>query len=245
MRVLFFSVVLFIVVDPAYAQELDLSQIIPEGNGTLSGRIIQGLVLLTILSIAPGLLVTTTSFTRFVIAFSFLRSGLGLQSTPSNLIVISLSIFMTYFVMAPVFEESWNEGVQPLIENRISQEEAIEKIVDPMKKFMLRHVREKDIALFIEFSRQTGKVDTTEAETSLRIVIPAFMISELRRGFEIGFLILLPFLVIDLVVATVTMSMGMLMLPPTVVALPFKVLFFVLIDGWNIIVGQLLNSVDF
>ncbi len=245
MRLLIFAIISLTTADVVQAQGLNLSDIIPDGGGTLSGRIIQGMVLLTVLSIAPGLLVTTTSFTRFVIAFSFLRSGLGLQSTPSNLIVISLSIFMTYFVMAPVFEKSWNDGVQPLIENKISQEEALEKISAPLKKFMLRHVRDKDIALFSDFSKRNELGDTEESEPGMRIVIPAFMISELRRGFEIGFLILLPFLVIDLVVATVTMAMGMLMLPPTVVSLPFKVLFFVLIDGWNIIVGQLLNSVDF
>jgi len=244
MRALLSIAVLLFAVDVVAAQELDLSGIIPEGSGTLSGRIIQGMLLLTVLSIAPGLLVTTTSFTRFVIAFSFLRSGLGLQSTPSNLIVISLSIFMTYFVMAPVFEKSWNEGVQPLIDNEISQEEALVKITTPLKQFMLRHVRDKDIALFSEFTRQNNLGTIEDGEPEMRVVIPAFMISELRRGFEIGFLILLPFLVIDLVVATVTMAMGMLMLPPTVVALPFKILFFVLIDGWNLIVGQLLNSVS-
>ena len=226
----------------ASAQEFPLSDVIPQGDGTFSGRLIQGLIALTILSIAPGLLITTTCFTRFIIAFSFLRSGLGLQSTPSNLIVISLSLFMTYFVMTPVFEQAWKDGVQPLIDNQISEEEAFEKVTDPLKEFMSQHIRDKDLELFEQF---VGKQlpEATSLEPELRTIIPAFLLSELRRGFEIGFLILLPFLIIDLVVSTVTMSMGMMMLPPTVVSLPFKVLFFVLIDGWHLIVGELLNSV--
>jgi len=224
------------------AQELKLSDIIPQSSGTYSGRIVQGLLLLSVLSIAPGLLVTMTSFTRFIIAFSFLRSGLGMQSTPSNLIVISLSLFMTYFVMSPVFEKSWNEGVQPLIENSITEEVAFDRITTPLKTFMLDHIREKDLQLFANFSNEAEISGTQLAEPSLRLVLPAFLLSELRRGFEIGFLILLPFLVIDLVVSVITMSMGMMMLPPTVVALPFKVLFFVLMDGWNLIVGELLKS---
>ena len=189
------------------------------------------------------MLITTTCFTRFIIAFSFLRSGLGLQSTPSNLIVISLAMFMTYFVMAPVFERSWNEGVQPLLDNEISEEVAFERVTEPLKEFMLRHIREKDIRLFEEFAGFDNLSDQVAENPEIKTVIPAFMLSELRRGFEIGFLILLPFLVIDLVVSTVTMSMGMMMLPPTVVSLPFKVLFFVLIDGWYLIVGELLKSV--
>ena len=265
----------------ALAQDANLlTDLIPEDSATFSGRIIQGIILLTVLSLAPGILITTTCFTRFIIAFSFLRSGLGLQSTPSNLIVISLSIFMTYFVMEPVFQKSWQEGIQPLLDNNISREQAYDRVVNPFKGFMVRNVRPADIALFEDFrsgNRTTvaaqdeapesqGEASTPEQDAqaapedaagagdaalpsaesiSLGTIIPAFMLSELRRGFEIGFLILLPFLVIDLVVATVTMSMGMMMLPPTVVALPFKVLFFVLIDGWNLLVGELLESVTF
>lgn len=253
-RALITAVVVFAAA-PVMAQEPSLLDLIPDDQGTFSGRIIQGLVILTVLSLAPGLLITTTCFTRFVIAFSFLRSGLGLQSTPSNLIVISLAIFMTYFVMEPVFNQSWREGVRPLMENEIGQEEAFGKITDPLKAFMMKHVRDTDLALFENFKNRDGVAGPGETgdeqseasafpdEPELSTVIPAYMLSELRRAFEIGFLILLPFLVIDLVVATVTMSMGMMMLPPTVVALPFKVLFFVLIDGWNLIVGELLESV--
>ena len=223
----------------AEAQTLDLDQLIPEDEGTFTGRIIQGIVLLTLLSLAPGILVTTTCFTRFIIAFSFLRSGLGLQSTPSNLIVISLALFMTYFVMAPVFEQSWRTGVAPLLDREIDRDEAIPLIIEPLKEFMQSNVKQGEVDLFAEFAGD----DIGDAAEELRILIPAFLLSEIRRGFEIGFLILLPFLIIDLVVATATMAMGMMMLPPTVVSMPFKILFFVLIDGWSIIVGELLKSV--
>ena len=230
----------------AFAQTVSLEELVNQDQSTYSGRIIQGLVVLTVLSLAPALLITTTCFTRFIIAFSFLRSGLGLQSTPSNLIIISLALFMTYFVMAPVFSQSWNNGIQPFLDNKLSEEVAFERASAPFKKFMTLHVREGDLALFERFVDQN--VEETSSPTllqdrELRVLIPAFLLSEIRKGFEIGFLILLPFLVIDLVVSTVTMSMGMMMLPPTVVSLPFKVLFFVLIDGWNLLVEELLKSV--
>ena len=151
MRLVLALVVLMATFKIPLAQELQLSELLPKDDGTFTGRIIQGLIILTVLSIAPGLLITTTCFTRFIIAFSFLRSGMGLQSTPSNLIVISLAMFMTYFVMAPVFEKSWNDGVQPMLENKISREDAFNKITVPMKEFMLQHVRPKDIQLFEEF----------------------------------------------------------------------------------------------
>lgn len=243
MRLLLTAAVLLLSSHYALGQEFQLEDFIPENEGTFSGRLIQGMVVLTVLSIAPGLLITMTCFTRFVISFSFLRSGLGLQSTPSNMIVISLSLFMTYFVMAPIFEKSWEEGVQPLLNNEITQEQAFDKTVDPIKNFMLQHIRDKDIALFEQFIAGDNPEVLSGEDPELRAIIPAFLLSELRRAFEIGFLILLPFLVIDLVVATVTMSMGMMMLPPTVVSLPFKVLFFILIDGWNLLVGELLKSV--
>lgn len=247
MRWLLAGFMYFALIAIAAAQTSDLNSLINEDQATYTGRILQGLVLLTVLSLAPALLITTTCFTRFIIAFSFLRSGLGLQSTPSNLIVISLALFMTYFVMAPVFSQSWQEGVKPLLEQEISEEEAFVEIVEPFKKFMLIHVREADLALFQRFVEEQeiqDPVETVLADQELRVLIPAFLLSEIRRGFEIGFLILLPFLVIDLVVSTVTMSMGMMMLPPTVVSLPFKVLFFVLIDGWNLLVEELLKSVS-
>jgi flagellar biosynthetic protein FliP len=227
-------------VSVAAAQQIDLGGI-AQANGTTVGYIIQMFGLLTVLSVAPGLLIMVTSFTRFVIAFSILRAGIGLQSTPANLILISLSLFMTFYVMAPTFDQAWNNGVRPLMDNQITQQAALEKIADPFRTFMLRNVRDKDFDLFADLARERGQVVSRDT-VDLRILVPAFMISEIRRGFEIGFLIVLPFLVIDLIVATITMAMGMMMLPPTVVSLPFKIMFFVLIDGWNLLVGSLVRS---
>jgi flagellar biosynthetic protein FliP len=224
----------------AIAQQLELGAI-GQADGATVGRIIQMFGLLTILSVAPGLLIMVTSFTRFVIAFSILRAGIGLQTTPANLIIISLSLFMTFYVMAPTFDQAWNNGVRPLMDNQIDETEAFNRISDPFRTFMVRNVRDQDFDLFADLARERG--DTVVRETvDLRVLVPAFMISEIRRGFEIGFLIVLPFLVIDLIVATITMAMGMMMLPPTVVSLPFKILFFVLIDGWNLLVGSLVRS---
>ncbi len=220
----------------------DLSSLIPAGEGSASGRIVQLVALLTVLSVAPGLLIMVTSFTRIVVALSFLRSGIGLQTTPANLILISLALFMTFYVMAPTFDRAWTDGVLPLTKNEISEEVAFEKISDPFRDFMAQRVRDKDLKLFEDLAVEHLGVKADSGATPLRVLIPAFMISELRRGFEIGFLIALPFLVIDMIVATLTMSMGMMMLPPTVLSLPFKVLFFVLIDGWNMLIGGLVRS---
>lgn len=228
---------------PAAAQVPDLGNLLPSGEIAVSGQIIQYIVLITILSVAPGLLIMVTSFTRFVIAFSFLRSGLGLQSTPANLVLVSLSLFLTFFVMSPVFDKAWNDGLKPYSAGQIAEAEAYDKITGPFRDFMAANVRDKDLALFDDIAREKGiAISGDDAARDLRILVPAFMISELRRGFEIGFLIALPFLVIDLIVSLLTMSMGMMMLPPTVISLPFKVLFFVLIDGWNLLVGSLLKS---
>jgi flagellar biosynthesis protein FliP len=226
---------------PAAAQNLDLNALIPAGGVTASGRIMELVAILTVLSVAPGLLIMVTSFTRFIVALSFLRSGLGLQSAPANLVLISLSLFMTFFVMAPTFDRAWQNGLKPLMDNQISQQDALGAVVEPFREFMLSQVREKDVALFESLSK--GRFDVAErSKADLRLLIPAFMISELRRGFEIGFLIVLPFLVIDMIVATLTMSMGMMMLPPSVISLPVKIMFFVLIDGWNLLIGSLVRS---
>jgi flagellar biosynthesis protein FliP len=224
------------------AQVPQLGDLLPPGDASTSGRIIQYILLLTVLSVAPSILVMVTSFTRFIVAFSFLRAALGMQSTPANLVITSLSLFLTFFVMAPVFDKAWKEGLQPLVENRLNESEAFEKIADPFRQFMLGQVREKDYVMFQEIAEEKfGSLPAAE-KAELRVLVPAFMISELRRGFEIGFLISLPFLIIDLIVATITMSMGMMMLPPTVISLPFKVLFFVLIDGWSMLAGSLIKS---
>jgi flagellar biosynthetic protein FliP len=225
----------------AKAQVPDLNSLIPQGSGTVTSRIIQIVALLTVLSVAPGLLVMVTSFTRFAVALSFLRSGLGLQSTPANLILISLSPFMTFYVMAPTFERAWDDGVKPLMNNSMPEEEAFWKITEPFREFMMSHVRDKDLKLFEDLARGNFKTKD-QAKGEIRVLIPAFMISELRRGFEIGFLIALPFLVIDMIVSTLTMSMGMMLLPPSVIALPIKILFFILIDGWNLLIGSLVRS---
>lgn len=225
----------------AAAQVPDLGALIPPGGATTSGRIVQMMALVTVLSIAPGLLIMVTSFTRFIVALSFLRSGLGLQSTPANLILISLSLFMTFYVMSPTFDRAWDGGLKPLIENRMSEQDAYGRITEPFREFMLAQVRPKDLKLFADLAKENLQA-RDPATIDLRVLIPAYMISELRRGFEIGFLIALPFLVIDMIVSTLTMSMGMMMLPPSVISLPIKILFFILIDGWNLLIGSLVRS---
>jgi flagellar biosynthetic protein FliP len=226
----------------AAAQIPSLDSLVPSGDPTAAGRIVQLIAAITVLSVAPGLLIMVTCFTRFVVALSFLRAGLGLQTTPANLILISLALFMTFYVMGPTFDKAWQNGVQPLMEKQITEQEAYSRITTPFRAFMRTNVRDKDLKLFSELASESMRPKQQEAEVDLRVLIPAFMISELRRAFEIGFLIALPFLVIDMIVATLTMSMGMMMLPPTVISLPFKVLFFVLIDGWNLLIGGLIRS---
>jgi len=234
----------------AAAQETpSLESLLPAGDATAAGRMVQLIVAITVLSVAPGLLIMVTCFTRFVIALSFLRAGIGLQTTPANLILISLALFMTLYVMAPTFDKAWQGGVVPLLENEITEKEAYDRITAPFRTFMLANVRDKDLKLFDDLANETlrPKQDPSAAprraeDIEMRVLIPAFMISELRRGFEIGFLVVLPFLVIDMIVATLVMSMGMMMLPPTVISLPFKILFFVLIDGWNLLAGGLIRS---
>jgi flagellar biosynthetic protein FliP len=246
--------VMLIGASAAAAQLPKLDTLLSGGDATAAGRIVQLILIITVLSVAPGLLVMVTCFTRFVVVLSFLRAGLGLQTTPANLILISLALFMTFYVMGPTFDQAWQGGVQPLVENKIDEQEAYKRIAAPFRTFMRANVRDRDLKLFEELAPgqrrasqdkepAPGRTQASETgDVELRVLIPAFMISELRRAFEIGFLIVLPFLVIDLIVATLTMSMGMMMLPPTVISLPFKILFFVLIDGWNLLVGSLVRS---
>jgi flagellar biosynthesis protein FliP len=226
----------------ALAQTIDLQSLFPAGDASVSGRIVQLLVVMTVLSVAPGLLMMVTSFARFLIAFSFLRAGLGLQTTPNNLILVSLALFMTLFVMAPTFQQAWDNGVKPMVENKISQQDGYTRTTAPFRTFMRANVRDKDLALFEQMSADRFGEQNKAGPDDLRVLVPAFMVSELRRGFEIGFLVTLPFLVIDLVVATIMTAMGMMMMPPTVVSLPLKVLFFVLVDGWSLLVGALVKS---
>ncbi len=210
-------------------------------NGTgVTERVVQLVALITILSLAPAILVMVTSFTRIVVVLSLLRTAIGLQTAPPNAVVVSLALFLTAFVMGPAFQTAYDTAVKPVIAGEMQPQQAFEKAAEPFRAFMLKNVREKDLALFIDLSRE-AKPETPEA-TSLRILVPAFMISELRRAFEIGFLLFVPFLVIDLVIASVLMSMGMMMLPPVIVSLPFKLIFFVLVDGWSLVAGSLVQS---
>jgi len=222
---------------PAIAQSVNLD--FGEG-GSSTARIVQLVVLLTVISLAPSILVMVTSFARIVIVLSLLRTALGTQGAPPNSVMVSLALFLTFFIMQPTLETAYDQGVAPLIEEQITEEQAFDRTMAPVKGFMLRHVREKDVDLF----RQIANVGNIEnrADTPLRVLVPAFMISELRRAFEIGFLIFIPFLIIDMVVASVLMSMGMMMLPPVMISLPFKLIFFVLVDGWYLVVGSLVQS---
>ncbi len=221
---------------PAVAQSINLDL----GSGSLTGRLVQMMALLTVIALAPSILVMVTSFTRIVVVLAFVRSALGVQQTPPNAVLISLALFLTAFIMAPVLETSYNEGIAPLIAEEISEEEAFTRSMAPVHKFMITHVRPNDLALFMDMAG-TPEVETP-ADTPLRAVVPAFMISELRRAFEIGFLVFVPFIIIDMVVASILMSMGMMMLPPVMISLPFKLIFFVLVDGWNLIAGSLVRS---
>jgi flagellar biosynthetic protein FliP len=218
-------------------------------SASLSGRILQLFGLITILSIAPGLLVVMTSFTRFIIVFSMLRSALGLNQTPPNMVLNAMALFMTFFVMQPVLLDSWERGLRPLLENSITERQAIERIISPFQTFMMVNTREQDILLFQNFANSRPDDQTPiepsvleEEIVSFRVLVPSFMISELRRAFTIGFLLYLPFIAIDLIVASILMSAGMMMLPPVIVSLPFKVIFFVLIDGWYMLAGSLMQS---
>jgi flagellar biosynthetic protein FliP len=210
------------------------------GGGSVASRVIQMVVLLSVLSIAPALLMMMTSFTRIVVVLSFLRTALGTQQTPPNTVLLSLALFLTFFIMAPTFQASYDQGLKPLMEGSMDEMDGLQKAVMPFKQFMLKHERPKDLELFMNLSK-TPKV-TDPLATPLQVVIPAFMISELRRAFEIGFLIFLPFLIIDMVTSSILMSMGMMMLPPVVVSLPFKLIFFVLVDGWRLVAGSLVES---
>jgi flagellar biosynthetic protein FliP len=223
---------------PVWAQSLSLD--LGDGTGSSTARIIQIVALLTVLSLAPSILVMVTSFTRIVVVLSFLRTAIGIQSSPPNSVLISLALFLTAFIMAPTFERAWDTAVRPLVAEEISEAEALDRVTVPFHAFMMQHVRAKDLKLFMDISRSPDPA--TPAATPLRALVPAFMISELRRAFEIGFLLFLPFLIIDMVVASVLMAMGMMMLPPIIISLPFKLIFFVLVDGWYLVAGSLVQS---
>ncbi len=227
----------------AFAQSLTLDLGAAAGTesaGTTSGRIIQMILLLSVLSLAPSILIMMTSFTRIVVVLSFLRTAMGLQQTPPNTVMISLALFLTLFIMQPVLTQAYDAAFLPLINEEITEMEAFERGMEPFHAFMLKNTRESDLELFFN-AAEIEVVDSPEA-TPIRVLIPAFMISELRRAFEIGFMIFMPFLIIDLVTASILMSMGMMMLPPVMISLPFKIIFFVLVDGWYLIAGSLIES---
>lgn len=213
------------------------------GEGDNPGDVsilLQIVFLLTVLSLAPAILILMTSFTRLAVVFAFLRHALGTQQTPSNQIIAGLALFLTFFVMMPVWSEINDKALQPYLEEKISQSAAIEKAITPVRGFMFKQTREKDLALFVRMAG-TDKPENRDA-VSTSILIPAFVISELKTAFIIGFVLYVPFLIIDMVVASVLLSMGMMMLPPVLISLPFKLMLFVLVDGWNLLVGSMVKS---
>ncbi|MBQ8436197.1 MAG: flagellar type III secretion system pore protein FliP [Alphaproteobacteria bacterium] len=228
-----------ITANTSFAQTLSLN-VSDTPDGSATARIFNVLMIITVLSVAPSILIMMTSFTRIVVVFSITRSALATNAAPPNMVLISLALFLTMFIMAPVLQKSWDEGIKPMIDEKIEVMEGLEKASAPIKEFMIKNTREKDLLLFSDISLEK-KPEKVE-ETPLKVAIPAFMISELRRAFEIGFLIFIPFLIIDMVIASILMSMGMMMLPPTVLAMPFKIIFFVLIDGWYLLSGSLVQS---
>jgi len=209
-------------------------------EASLTERAVQLIGLVTLLSLAPSILVMVTSFTRIVVVLSLLRTAIGLQTAPPNSVMISLALFLTFFVMGPTLQQAYDDGVAPLIAGQIGYQEAFEAGAAPLHDFMLANVRDKDLELFFDLGNTEAPAEGEAV--ALNILVPAFMISELRRAFEIGFLLFVPFVVIDMVVASVLMSMGMMMLPPIVISLPFKLIFFVLVDGWNLVAGSLIRS---
>ncbi|MBP1625577.1 MAG: fliP [Holophagaceae bacterium] len=209
-------------------------------QGPALSSTLQAVLVLTVLTLAPTILMTATCFTRILVVLHFLRQGLGTQTAPSNQVLLSLTLVMTFFVMAPVGREINQTVLQPLNRNELSVDQAMDRTAAPLKVFMLRHTRKKDISLFLKIAK--APAPQTKADVPLEVLAPAFLISELKTAFEIGFMIFLPFLIVDMVVASILLSMGMMMLPPVVISLPFKVLLFVLVDGWYLIVGSLVRG---
>jgi flagellar biosynthetic protein FliP len=243
--VLILFLYIFIFCDQLYAQtalplpkiEIGITKSTKKSDVSTS---LQVLALLTILSLAPSLLIMVTSFTRIVIVLSFVRRALATQQLPSNQILIGIALMMTFFIMSPVFDKSYNEGLKPYFADKLGVEETIKKTVEPFRIFMLKQTRQKDLALFIKMSK--NKKPKTHSDVPIHVVIPAFILSELKLSFEMGIIIFLPFLIVDMVVASTLMSMGMIMLPPVMISLPFKILIFVLVDGWHLIIRSLLMS---
>lgn len=230
--------ILLLVPGLAAAQSINFD--LGNGGGSATARLIQLTALITLLSLAPSLLVMVTGFTRIVIVLSLLRGAIGAQGTPPNVVLIGLAMFLTYFVMQPVLDQAWTSGLLPMTEGRIGELEGMQIAAEPFRKFMADNVKPDDLQLFLDLAHLPAPAEI--GATPWRALIPGFLVGELRRAFEIGFLLYLPFLVIDMVVASVLMSLGMMMLPPNVVSLPFKLIFFVLVDGWRLVCGSLVQS---
>ncbi|MGH1399265.1 MAG: flagellar type III secretion system pore protein FliP [Alphaproteobacteria bacterium] len=235
----FFVLGLTALPDISFAQSINID-LGGENSGSVTGRVVQLVVLITVLSLAPSILIMMTSFTRIVVVLSFLRTALGLQQTPPNTVMISLAMFLTLFIMAPTLQAAYENAIVPLMSEDIDEVTAFERGAEPFHAFMMSHVRDKDLNMFMELSETPMPEEA--ADVPIQVLIPSFMISELRRAFEIGFMLFLPFLIIDLVVASILMSMGMMMLPPITISLPFKIMFFVLVDGWYLITGSIIQG---
>ena len=243
--VLSIILICLLLTSPSWAQSLSLNL---GGDaharpGTVANQIIELIAITTILSLAPSILMMVTSFTRIVIVLSLLRTALGLQQTPPNTVLISLALFLTLIIMTPTMNAAWQAGIQPVIDEKMDAMQGFKLASEPVAKFLLAHTFDDDLKLFADANAKNGgPVADKQATPPLQVLVPAFMISELKRAFEIGFLIFIPFLIIDMVVASILMSMGMMMLPPVTISIPFKLIFFVLIDGWKLISSSLIQS---
>jgi flagellar biosynthetic protein FliP len=229
---------LLLAAGPAAAQSLSLD-LGAAGQPGATARLVQLTALIGLLSLAPSLLIMATAFTRIVIVLALLRSAIGAQGVPPNPVLIGLALFLTLFVMQPVFEQAWTAGILPMSEGRLGEMEGLAAAAEPFRKFMAANVRESDLNLFLDLAKLPA---ASPEQAPYRALMPAFLVTELKRAFEIGFLLFLPFLVIDMMVASILMSLGMMMLPPSVVALPFKLIFFVLIDGWALLSSSLVQG---
>ncbi len=236
------AIALTLISHPALAQTVsfDLGKDV-YGQGSTASRMIQLLGLLTVLSVAPSIMLMCTCFTRFIIIFGLLRTAMGVQQSPPTQVLASLALFLTIFAMMPVLQSSWTTGISPMIEGDLTEMEGIKATSEPFRKFMIANTRDKDLSLFSGMAKVDPKIK--KLDLPFYVVIPSYMISEIKRGFEAGFLMFIPFLVIDMVVASVLMAMGMMMLPPVVISLPFKIIYFVLIDGWYMMSGSLVKTV--
>lgn len=234
---------------PVYASEMQLPDIaVNIGGESVSGQggsaTLQMMFIITIIALAPSILIMMTSFLRIIISLHFVRSAIGTQTMPPNQILVGLALFLTFFIMSPVFMEIKTSAMDPLDAGTITQEQAIERGVQPLKEFMLRQARDEDVALFMDIADTPNFKDDEDfvKEMPLHVIVPAFIISELRAGFIIGFLVYIPFIIIDMVVAATLMSMGMMMLPPAMISLPFKLLLFIMVDGWNLFIGEMIGT---